>query len=515
MRSPSAPNVAFVNPAVAKMLPLYYLIRDVLAGESAVKAATTKYLPKPDAEDKSPENAERYKQYLQRAVFYSVTRRTLNGLIGQVFMRDPVIELPTTLQVLEKNVSGNGVSLVQQAKRALSYALAYSRGGLHIDFPATEADGGLTVADMEEGKIRPTINLYSPMEIINWRTVEDGAEEKLSLVVIFETYASADDGFEIKTSGQFRVLRLDMLGNAVQQLWREPTPTNADGSAIPKGKNWAVAETTYLRGPDGSPLREIPFVFFGSENNDSSPDYPNLYDLASLNLAHYRNSADYEESGYIVGQPTIVLSGLTEDWVKDVLKGTVRFGSRGGIMLPKDANAQLLQADENTMLKEMIEAKERQMVALGAKLVEQKQVQRTATETKQEATSEGSVLSTTALNVQAAYEKALSIAAMYAGAEGATVSLKLNTEFDLNRMSPEERRQVIEEWQKGAISFKEMRDVLRKAGTATENDEAARESIAADQAEAIAQAAAAMEAEARAQAAGAGNGDDTQSGGGE
>jgi hypothetical protein len=144
-------------------------------------------------------------------------------------------------------------------------------------------------------------------------------------------------------------------------------------------------------------------MFIGSENNDANPDNPNMYDLASLNIAHYRNSADYEEACYIVGQPTPVLTGLTEQWYKDILGGCVNFGSRGGIPLPVGASADLLQASENTMIKEAMEIKERQMVALGAKLVEQKQVQRTAFETKVEATSEGSILSSSAKNVSNAF----------------------------------------------------------------------------------------------------------------
>lgn len=489
----TTPNVAYIRPEVAKLFPQYYLIRDAIAGEVAVKAAKEKYLPKPDKTKNDEAARQRYEDYISRAVFYNVTRRTLAGLAGQVFMRDPVIKLPSQLAVLETNVSGAGVNLKQQSKKALNYALAYSRCGLHVDYPATDEEGGVTVADIEANRVRPTINLYSPMEIINWRLVEDGAEEKLSLVVLFETYVNSDDGFEVKTSGQFRVLRLDENGHYVQEIWREPSPTNADGSAVPKGKNWARHEIVTPKGPNGEPLDYIPFMFIGSDNNDASPDNPNFYDIASLNMAHYRNSADYEESCFIVGQPTPVLTGLTEDWVKDVLGGVVKFGSRGGIPLPVGGDAKLLQASENTMIKEAMEAKERQMVALGAKLVEQVTVQRTATETRLEATSEGSILSSTTHNVQDAYVWALEQCAMFANVEGAAVTFELNTEFDIVRMTPEERRQLIEEWQKGAVTFTEMRAGLRKAGSATEDDAKAKEQIATDQADALRQTAEIMD----------------------
>jgi len=196
-----------------------------------------------------------------------------------------------------------------------------------------------------------------------------------------------------------------------------------------------------------------------------------MYDLASINIAHYRNSADYEEACFIVGQPTPILSGLTEDWVSNVLKGVVAFGSRGGIPLPVGGDAKLLQAVENTMVKEAMEAKERQMVALGAKLVEQKSVQRTAFETKVESTSEGSILSSTAKNVSSAFLWALQKCAMFIGQDESSIEFELNTDFDLANITPEEQARVIANWQAGALSFKEMRDQLRRAGSATDEDE--------------------------------------------
>ena len=349
------PNVAFIRPELSKLLPLYILIRDCISGEPTIKGAQTVYLPMPNAEDTSKENKARYDSYLKRAVFYNVTRRTLNGLVGQVFMRDPVVKVPSLLNPVIENASGTGVSLTQQSKKTLSLTLAYSRAGLLVDYPEVP-EGGASVADLEAGRVRPTITTYAPQEIINWRLTERGAEEILSLVVLAEAYCFADDGFEMKNAAQFRVLKLDENGEYVMELWQEPQPTSWDGSKTPKG-NFQLSKVLRPRGADGLPLREIPFMFVGSENNDSSPDNPNLYDLASLNIAHYRNSADYEEACYVVGQPTPVLTGLTEEWVKDVLKGTVAFGSRGGIPLPVGGDAKLLQATENTMIKEAMEAK--------------------------------------------------------------------------------------------------------------------------------------------------------------
>jgi hypothetical protein len=126
------------------------------------------------------------------------------------------------------------------------------------------------------------------------------------------------------------------------------------------------------------------------------------------------------------------------------------------------------------------------MLALGAKLVEASQTQRTATEADYDNISETSILSSTASNVGAAFTWGLQFASQFVGAKDETIEYDLNTEFDLVNLTPDERRQLISEWQSGAITFEEMRDNLRRGGIATLTDAAAKSKIAAEGAERLA-----------------------------
>jgi hypothetical protein len=456
------PIAGWVRDEVRFELDRWTKIQDCLYGEKAVKLKTTTYLPMPNPEDLSTENKARYAAYLERAVFYNVTRRTLDGLVGQVFMRNPIVKLPPILEDLTSDVDGAGVSLDQQAKKCLSFTMSYGRSGLLADYPPV--DTVTTVADQEEGNIRPTITLYSPWQIINWRTTVVGARKLLSLIVLQEVYTDEDDGFQAVLETRWRVLRL------------VPTPTGFVYTVeIWETENESPTQTWIPRNSSGQPFAEIPFIFVGSMNNDSELDPPPLIDLATLNIAHYRNSADYEESCYIVGQPTPYFAGLTKTWVDEVLKGKVMLGSRAAVPLPEGGSAGLLQVNTNTMPFEAMQHKERQMVALGAKLVEQRDVQRTFGEAQMEASAETSILATAAKNVATAYTEALEWCAEFAGisetAADTSVIFELNTDFPAARMSPEERAQLVAEWQAGGISYTEMRDHLRKAGVATEDDE--------------------------------------------
>lgn len=472
----TSPNIGYVRPEVTAMIPRWNLIRDCLSGAPAVKAAGETYLPKPNKSDTSEANEERYEQYVERAVFYGVTQRTHAGLVGQVFQQEPTLEVPTLLEALRADVDGAGVGLVQQAKKTLGFVLAYGRAGLLSDYPKT--DKPASREDIATGKLRPTIALYDPWSIINWRTKTVGARQILTLVVISEYYQAEDDGFEVKAGQQYRVLSLEPdivneLGEVLAAggtyrvgIWRQP-----EGQTV-----WEEVEYSNPTDAAGKPLREIPFCFVGAVNNDPLVDLPPMYDLSSLNIAHYRNSADYEEMVYICGQATPWAAGLTQTWVDKNFGVGVQLGSRAFVPLPVGGSIGLIQASPNSMPKEAMDAKERQMVALGAKLIEQRQVQRTLGEARLEYATEISVLGTCAKNVASAYGQALKACGAFVG-ESQEARFEVIPEFELGRLTAQERAQLVAEWQAKAISFTELRDGLRNAGIATQEDEDAKAEI--------------------------------------
>lgn len=469
-------NVDYVRPELEKIMPQYTLIEDAIAGSIAVKAKRTLYLPQPNAYDKSVENMERYAAYVLRAVYYGVSERTLAGFIGQVFNVDPIVKVPPELDVVVKDAGGDGVTLIQQAQACEETVLKLGRAGLLTDYPSTTAP--VTVAQRESGAIRPTITLYQPQNVINWRTITVGGKIKLSLVVLKETYEAEDTGFSSELKDQYRVLRL-VDGYYVVDIWR-----GTDGTFAPVPELHAEP-----RRGDGSRFTDIPFTFVGAVDNSHRIDKPPMFAICDLNIAHYRNSADYEEAVYITGQATPVLSGLDERWVNEILKGRIELGSRAAIVLPENAKAELLQMEERSAAFTAMEHKERQMVALGAKLVEQQKVQRTATEAKGEEAAETSVLALITDNVSAAYTFALEWAAIFHGViteradentpEDSPNALlfKLNTDFEIASVGPEEAARAIEAWIKEAITFDEMRTTLKKAKFAYKDDMAARQEI--------------------------------------
>lgn len=472
----------------------YDVIRDCVKGQRQIKKQGNKYLPDPDeGETDAVERAARYKAYLARSVFYGVTGRTLRGLVGLVFDNDPAVEVPDLMEPLLADATGSGTSLDQQAQATLSDVVGLGRAGLLTDYPKTT--GPTTRADQLAGNIRPTISRYEPENIINWRSKAMGAKMVKTLVVLKESFVVEDDGFAEVSGIQYRVLRLKL-------------PENPGPNAIPvyhvelhrdiDQKGVAVFETFVPLDGKGRPLQEIPFEFCGSEDNDPDIDPPPLLDIAELNVAHYRNSADYEESVFLVGQPTPVLAGLTKQWVDEALKGRIRLGSRSAIPLPVGGSAELLQAEPNGLAFEAMEHKEKQMIALGAKLIENTGTQQTATEATIDTVLDNSVLGTCARNVSMAYRKCLNWAWLYMTGEVVDdpeiIDYELSTDFAARTMSAEDRREVVAAWTAKAITFEEMRWNMKRSGVAYLDDEEAKEQLDAEREESIEMEAAAANA---------------------
>ncbi|HEX8591740.1 MAG TPA: DUF4055 domain-containing protein [Pseudomonas sp.] len=410
-------DVTFTRPEYKAARYRWRLVRDVCKGSEAIKASGDHYLPRPNAADTTQDNRERYEAYKKRAVFYNATGRTKHSLVGAVFRTWPTLTVPGALDYVSKDVDGQGVSIYQQSQSVVGHLLEVGRHGLLVDYAAVEA-GTVSKADEQAGRARASISSYPAEAIINWKTRQVGGQRLLSLVVLRETVdVDTDDGFGSEQVVQFRVLRLDQGGVYTQEVWEE-------GSSA---TNMRVAPFAPLDG-SGQSWRSIPFQFLGSENNDTSIDDSPLYDMAEVNIGHYRNSADYEEAAYLVGQPQPWMSGLDEHWRDHLEKTGIYLGARAPWLLPVNGACGLMQAQPNTVAKEAMDTKETQMIALGARLIERGSAVKTATQADNDSAAEHSVLSLVVSNVSEGYCQCLVWMAAFTNATGEPI-YKLNQDF--------------------------------------------------------------------------------------
>lgn len=464
-------SVTFTRDEVTAKLPSWKLVRDAVAGSEAVKAGG--YLVPVNAHDTSTENNDRNKARLAGAYYFNATGRTLSALVGLAFAKWPEVELPSGLEYLLDDADGSGVGLVNQAQLVVSETLQTGRCGLLVDYPSTGR--AASRADAQQGGMQATIALYAAEAIRNWRTLKRGAQSVLGLVVLAET-AEEWDGFARKAVEQYRVLSLGRLSTEdataperyVVQIYRETD------------SGWQIVEEYAPADGNGQPWQVIPFAFVGATNNDATPDQAPLYDLADLNIAHFRNSADHEESLFYAGQAQVYVTGVDEQWAAQMKEAGVYVGSRAILALPANGGAGLLQAKAVDALSAELDRKVSLMAALGARLVQPGSVAKTATEAGGEERTAHSVLSLVADNVSDAYRACLRWAGQFMRETGNT-DFTLPTEYGGIQFDAQQMAQALAAVQSGKLPESDFWGYLRSVGliAADKTDEEIRDEVEA------------------------------------
>ncbi len=397
-------------------------------------------------------------QYKKDAILTNFTFLTKSGLTGLVFRRKPKLSIPSEIQYLLEDSTGDDLDLIQLSQKIIGEVLSTGRYGILVDYPRVENPINLQ-EDALLGNVA-RLKPYTAESIINWRSESMGSKNLLTLVVLLELIDDLeDDGFTWRQCKQYRCLRL-VNGIYEQSLYNEDcelidifVPTKADGSV------W----------------NEIPFKFLGSENNDAMMDKIPLYDLAVLNLGHYRNSADYEESIFITGQPTLFLrgDGSLEEF-KSIYPEGIRFGSRAGYYLGVAGGADLVQANPNQLADTAMKRKEEQALAIGARLIAPPGGRETAEAARIRFASQNSALYLVTNNISEGITDCLAWALQFMTNNESPVSFVLNDQFYDDAADPNLIAQQIMLLHEGVIAKNDLRDYARATGVVDDtrtNDE--------------------------------------------
>ena len=124
------------HPDHDENLDAWLRIRDVLAGDRAIKRAGEKYVARLDSQ-----TDDEFRAYVERGFFYNATSRTVSGYIGMIFRRDPVLQLPDksaalhpALRTLINDVDLLGTTLDSYARNIISEVESVGRAGTLVDW---------------------------------------------------------------------------------------------------------------------------------------------------------------------------------------------------------------------------------------------------------------------------------------------------------------------------------------------------------------------------------------------
>lgn len=395
--------------------------RDVISGRDAllVQARTYQstnqplstftfesYIPRLEAQ-----NQQEYLEYCERASFFNATGRTVDAFAGLIFSKPAQIEVDASLEAYVEDINLSGDSLREFSQFVVYEELSTTRCGILVDYPAVDTTG-MSRAEAERLNIRPFMQLYKAESIINWRTQNVNGAKVVTMVVLTEQMEVAQDEFTTTTETVYRVLDL------VDGIYRV---------RLMNGKGELVSDVRFPK-MNGQFMTEIPFTFVGGVDIRK----PLLIDLVDTNLAHYRNSADYEHGLHFTGLPTPYVAGVTLGDGQSLTIGS----KTAWVFSDPSANAGYLEfkGDGLKTLAEALKQKEHRMSVLGARmLADEKRTSETTSTVELRTAGERSILAATAYDVSDAIRKSLDYMSMWVNGT-ANNKYTLNVDFGVHRM---------------------------------------------------------------------------------
>lgn len=423
------------HPQYAAFASVWRTCRDAATGQRSIHAGGELYLPK-----LSEQTDDQYKAYKARALYFNATGRTVEGMVGLIFRKSPVVEVPKAMESWLEDINHAGKSLYGFVEETLDEIIKVGRGGILIDFPprpATEAGKAITIDQAQKLSLRPYMAWYCAEDILNWKTGRVGNLTKLVQVFLSEAYDN-----EGKADIQIRELTI-LTGSYAQNVWRKrKTAAGQD--------EWYLHETV-IPVKSGKPLTEIPFFFLAPREPDADVQAPPIEDLAYINISHYQNSADLENGAHVSGLPTPVFTGVTQG--EDDPK--IHLGTGTSILLPDpNSKAEFLHVGSEgfASLEKLMDRKEQQMAAIGARIIAPEKKGIEAAETAQiRRGGESSVLAAIAGSISMVITKALLYMAEWGGITGEP-RFELNKDYLPAAMDAAMLRELVAAWQSGAIS---------------------------------------------------------------
>jgi hypothetical protein len=204
------PAVYTKHADYVKLIDQWERCRDAVAGSDAVKHKQERYLPMLDSHKKQG-GAEKYKDYLLRALYYNASGRTVQGLAGTIFQKAPTVECPPNIADHIDDITLTDEPLEQFALTMLKEHLTTGKYGILIDMASEEAVDA-----------RPYWVGYRAEDIVNWRYTSQGGDRELTMVVLSEIIQEDDpkDEFKVVPRQSYRVLRLEDGRSKGRMTWR-------------------------------------------------------------------------------------------------------------------------------------------------------------------------------------------------------------------------------------------------------------------------------------------------------
>ena len=399
--------------------------RDAYNGQEAVRERGADYIPALDSQ-----TVTQYNSYLHRGLFFNATARTVAGLTGACFRRDPSIEAGAIEDYMD-DVTLTGIPFDQLCKSAMNEVMIVGRYGLLCDY--------------SEEETRPYLSPYLAENIINWRVERIGGRSITTMVVLAEVgeVSNAEDPFKLESQDRIRVLSLDEGKYTVRLYVAVKTPTGR--------KDRYVLVDEVIPTIQGNALDYIPMIIINSNSIGLQAERPPLLDVVDANLYHWRLSCDYAHGLHYTGLPTAVAAGFPRTNEGYTIGPGTAWWSEDS-----SARAYYLEFSGQGLgeMREAISETEAKMAALGGRLLEKpKAAAEAAASIRLRVAGDQATLAGSVETLDRGLTKALALLSNWIGASSDDVDVILNKDFFGDQMSADEALKLMQIVQGGYMSI--------------------------------------------------------------
>ena len=439
-------DITTIHPMLEMKISQIRRSRDTHAGTDAVKqtapiysnvvnSTDEEYLPKLNGQDK-----KQYSSYKKRAVFFGAMSRTVTALVGAIDRKPPEVTGADSLKEFMKDVTGTGISLDEFLKDIEEEVMISGRVVICIDRKNSTDN-------------RPYLIWYKSEDSINWFSEQyTDFDQRLTGMVFRESYYDVDKDNKYKQiqKDQYREFTMQD-GNVTVNIWRDKNKELTSEFGNAEKPKYEIVET-YTLTNRGKSLGFIPCVPVVADGSPFEVPQPPLLDLVDVNLAHYRNSADYEHGMHWTALPTPVLTGLNGKESK------ISIGSGSAIILPDpQSSAMFLEFSGQGLstIKTAMDHKEMMMSALGARMLASRMDQSTSAEVARiNYSGETASLSNVARSMSRGMARLLRMVSIWENLSGAeNIEVHLNEDYVDTKLAGADLTALMAAYQGGAISL--------------------------------------------------------------
>lgn len=416
----STPADQFNSPdykckAYVDMMGPVQLMRDVLGGTPALRAAGETYLPK-----QPREKPEVYNARLKRSVQFNVTKKTSTALVGMVFKENPKlrVDVPDQIKQHWENIDLAGSHGDVFTKTVFEAAINDGHSFIVVDMAKpVPQEPGFSRAD-EIGR-RPYWIHYTKDQAHNWFSDRINGEEVLTQITFREEVC-----LRVGRYGQKEVVRERTLFLPVEDDGLDPNgiqirppvygtmewELQQEDPDAPEGAKFRLVDS------GSTNLPRIPYgVVYGKKTGFLHSE-PLLLDLGYLNLDWWQQNSDYRtQLNKLV--PILLRLGLPQALLdKEEAKKEFAIGPNALVDQPNESDLRYISHDGKALeaTRQALLDTEQRMAMAGLSILAQRTgSDLTATEVRGNTVERTSELATAARSARDAYEACLGFHAQY------------------------------------------------------------------------------------------------------